>query len=205
MLKYQFVMSLWANIVPEVTRKIERQLIEYENIKAELIKYELTDNLKTAKEMSIIDVLIESDCCSNIVSMKGIENTDTLHLLGLRIESIFTGRTKANNINNKNVVIDKFHWHLYKVWGIFRGQMNQLQNNVQSQIEEFWNYKSLETIEIKKSCKETGGDKALENFNQTVEYKQARYHIQWPWREDNPKIPDNYPLAHERLLSTVKL
>ena len=73
------------------------------------MKYKLADNLKTAKEMSRIDVLIESDCCSNIVSMKGIENTDTLHLLGLRIESIFTGRTKANNFNNKNVVIDKFH------------------------------------------------------------------------------------------------
>ena len=79
------------------------------------MKYELADNLKTAKEMSRIDVLIESDCYCNTVSVKGIENRDTLHLLGLRIGLILTRRMKANNFNNKNVVIDKFHWHLFKV------------------------------------------------------------------------------------------
>ena len=43
---------------------------------------------------------------------------------------------------------------------------------------------NLITIGIKESCKETD--------------------IQWPWKEDNSKLPDNYQLAHGRLLSTVK-
>ena len=45
--------------------------------------------------MSKMNVLskINGDCHSIIVSMKGIKNTDTLYLLGLRIGWILTGRT----------------------------------------------------------------------------------------------------------------
>ena len=100
-----FAMKLQANVVPEVTGKIERWPIEFENIKVEIMKYELTDNLPTTTEMSRVGILIGNDYYIDTVSMKRIEITDTLHLLGLRIGWTLTGRTKTNEFINKNLMM----------------------------------------------------------------------------------------------------
>ena len=69
------------------------------------MKYELTDNLPTTTEMSRVGILIGNDYYIDTVSMKRIEITDTLHLLGLRIGWTLTGRTKTNEFINKNLMM----------------------------------------------------------------------------------------------------
>ena len=79
------VTKLQANVVPEVIGKIKRRPIKPKNIKVELMKYELADNLLTTIETKPIDVLIRNDYYTDIASMKRIEIKDTLHLLRSRI------------------------------------------------------------------------------------------------------------------------
>ena len=78
------ITKLQANIVSEVIGKIKRRPIKPKNIKVELMKYELADNLLTTIEIKPIDVLIRNDYYTDIASMKRIEVKDTLHLLRSR-------------------------------------------------------------------------------------------------------------------------
>ena len=79
------VTKLQANVFPEVIGKIKRRPVKPKNIKVQLMKYELADNLLTTIEIKPIDVLIRNDYYIDIVSMKRIEIKDTLHLLRSRI------------------------------------------------------------------------------------------------------------------------
>ena len=47
-------------------------------------------------------------------------------------------------------------------------------------------------------------DRALGNFNKTIEFTDSRYLVAWPWKESSPDLPDNYQLAVGRLKSTVQ-
>ena len=38
-------------------------------------------------------------------------------------------------------------------------------------------------------------DQAIQNFHDTVRKTNGRYEVTWPWKEENPQLPDNYQLA----------
>ena len=70
-------------------------------------------------------------------------------------------------------------------------------------LEEFW---KLETTGIKESISGSNEDDdcAIQNFKDIVRKKDGRYEVPWPWREENPELPDNYQVALERLNSLLK-
>lgn len=68
-------------------------------------------------------------------------------------------------------------------------------------VEKFW---SLETIGIKDSPEMKDDDLALQQFNETVCFKDGRHEIKWPWKSLNPNLPDNYGLAYGRLKSIMR-
>ena len=72
--------------------------------------------------------------------------------------------------------------------------------NFLPQVEDFW---KLETLGIHDSMAESGDDKALRKFSETVEFEDGRYHVTWPWKEERPMLPSNYDLALGRLRSLV--
>ena len=157
------------------------------------MKYELTDNLPTTIEMLRADALIGNDYYTYIVSMQQTEITDTLHLLGSKIGWILTGRTKLNDFINKKLIMLTKSTSIFSQFEACSKDDESITNNVQPHLKEFW---KLAAIGVKESCKETDIDKALENINQAVEHKEGKYHVQWLWKEDSPKLQDNYQLAH---------
>ena len=54
---------------------------------------------------------------------------------------------------------------------------------------------------IKDSIEETEDDRALQSFYSTVEIKENRVCVTWPYRMPNPELPDNWQLALGRLKS----
>ena len=50
---------------------------------------------------------------------------------------------------------------------------------------------------------ESGDDKALRKFSETVQFEDVRYRVTWPWKEERPMLPSNYDLALGRLRSLV--
>ncbi|MEM7375552.1 MAG: DUF1759 domain-containing protein [Bacteroidota bacterium] len=69
-------------------------------------------------------------------------------------------------------------------------------------INEFWN---LERIGVSDDPIENDDDLALENFQRTVEFKEDRYEVTFPWIEEKRALlPDNYDLAYDRFKGLAK-
>lgn len=63
---------------------------------------------------------------------------------------------------------------------------------------------SLESIGITDSPKTTQQEEAVKHFNATVEFRDSRYFVQWPWIQTPPDIPTNFGLAYGRLKSLLR-
>ena len=62
----------------------------------------------------------------------------------------------------------------------------------------------METIGIKEPFVETDDDLALQRFNESVRLGNNRYQVTWPWKEEDPNLPDNFELAPGRLKSLIR-
>ncbi|XP_062573875.1 uncharacterized protein LOC134235745 [Saccostrea cucullata] len=68
-------------------------------------------------------------------------------------------------------------------------------------LDEYWN---LETIGIKDQPHSSDDDKALKNFNETIKLVNGRYQVTWPWKDEQPELPENRELAFGRLKSLLQ-
>ena len=68
-------------------------------------------------------------------------------------------------------------------------------------LEDFW---KIETIRIKESPTISDDDKAISEFNKSIQMVHERYQECWPRREKIPDLPDNYSLAYGRLSCVAK-
>ncbi|MCP3662679.1 MAG: hypothetical protein GY696_09320, partial [Gammaproteobacteria bacterium] len=68
-------------------------------------------------------------------------------------------------------------------------------------MEDWW---SLESIGVKDNPEENDDDVALEQFNSKIRISDGRFEVRFPWKTQNPKLPDNYGLALGRFHSQAK-
>ena len=68
-------------------------------------------------------------------------------------------------------------------------------------IEDFW---SLGTIGITDSWDVTDDDKALEQFNELISFRDGRYQVVWPWKCQNPDLPVNLDIVIGRMRSLAR-
>ena len=203
MLKSGFTMTIKANVVPNVTGMLERRPIKPSNLKQTLKRYELADTLPTKVEQGCIDLLIGNDYYSDIVSTKRISLSDGLYLLSSKFGWILSGRTKEENEVKSTESTLALLTHSSSEISTNLLKLDRTDDSAfkNSYIEDFW---ALETIEIKDSPKVTDDDEALAKFNKSIKLVNDRYQVRWPWREENPDLPDNYKLCYGRLTSSIK-
>ena len=63
-------------------------------------------------------------------------------------------------------------------------------------LHSFWNLESLGIA--------TKVDSVLEEFAQTVQFKNGRYEVALPWKSSHPTLPDNYLMSKKRLYGLIK-
>ena len=68
-------------------------------------------------------------------------------------------------------------------------------------IEDFW---KLETLRIRDLLDLTNDDKALKQFNESIHFTDGRYQIAWPWKCEDPELPENFHIAVNRLRCLAK-
>ena len=76
-----------------------------------------------------------------------------------------------------------------------------LMSLVKPDLEQFWN---LESLGINDSPSISDDDIALEKFNKSITFMNGRYMMTWPWKKDNPDLPENYQLALGQLKSILQ-
>ena len=200
-LKSGFTMKIKANVVPNITGTIERTPFRSETIKQTLKQYELADTIPVKKESCNIDLLIGNDYYADIVSTKRIMLSDGLYLFGSKFGWILSGRTKNEYKAPKRDSLTMLTYSSSEISTNFLGFSktdDSIFNN--SRLEDFW---ALETVGIKDPSTITDDDKALSEFNKSIQLVNGRYQVRWPWREENPNLFNNYKLSYGRLASTV--
>lgn len=67
-------------------------------------------------------------------------------------------------------------------------------------IERFWD---VESLGIKESPESNEDDEAFQQFYWTLQYKDNRYVLNWPYKGLNKVVSDNYQLCYFRLKSVL--
>ena len=149
-LKSGFVMNIKANVVPEVTGEIERAPISSMEIKAKLQTFDLADNLPPFLETTKIHLLIGNDYYTDIVSLKRVEITDSLHLLSSKIGWILTGRIQTNATKKDFALLSSSRNSSLDT--LLFSEDASIQSQIEPKLDEFW---KLETSGIKETITRT--------------------------------------------------
>ncbi|XP_070550260.1 uncharacterized protein [Ptychodera flava] len=203
-LKDNTEMTISANVVPKITGTIQRMPIDPEICQHWETLWKdipLADSLPNDVETSTIELLIGNDYYLDMILPQKIQVHPGLYLLGSRLGWILTGRTNgiSEQHTEPNMLILTMGTQVWSESSTFTNPDSSLP--IKPNLDDFWN---LETIGIKDSYQESDDDKALQHFNQTIKFKYGRYHVKWPWKEEEPDIPENRELAYGRLKSLVK-
>ena len=195
-----FTMQLKASVVPKITGKIERRPIETD-IRERLKTFDLADTIPTVTENTYIDLLVGNDYYADIVSMQRMTVTKGLYLLQSKLGWVLSGRTQKQAGERQRTV--SMLTYSSNRWVSDLTTFSCVDENLElkPRLEELW---KLETIGIKDCPFESDDERALIKFNESIKYENKRYWLGWPYRSDNPDLPDNYRLAYGCLKSNLK-
>ena len=196
-------LSIKAHVVPDVAGTMERIPLDTSKFHEQIKDLDLADDIQQKTESTKIELLIGNDYYGDLLLPQKIFLAPGLHLLNSKLGWIISGRVK-----------DTFELTTESEAGLlcidsrnspFKDDMmlasDDLSLSGSTTLSEFW---QLETLGIKDPLEQNDDDKAHNNFAETVEYEDGRYYVTWPWKDENPDLPENYNLSVGRLKSTLK-
>ncbi|XP_071151548.1 uncharacterized protein [Mytilus edulis] len=193
--------NLVANIVPVISRCVHMKSLDasaMEYLKHFVKEVELADELPFQNESSSIELLIGNDHYLDLILSNKVEIRPGLYLLASKLGWIVTGRTRET-------YEEKSETGLLILSNTSSFEISDIENPdqsivVQAGICDLWN---LESIGIIENMETSSDKKAMEYFKETLKFKNGRYYVKWPWKENTPELPDNRELAPGRLKSCV--
>jgi len=199
-LKNGHTMNIQANVVPKITGMIQRAPINSKQFEPFLKDHQLADTLPSELEVSSVELLIGNDYYSELILPERKRLSPGLYLLASHLGWILSGRLLTEERKTSELSMFLMGGHSCQQY-----QQSFIPENsevfMKPNLDEFW---KLETIGIKDPVNDCDDDQAIQNFHETVRKTNGRYEVTWPWKEANPRLPDNYQLALGRLNSLLK-
>lgn len=197
------LLTINANIVPVISGDLQRRTIDGATLRSmdHLIKsLDLADTLPTKSEPSKVDLLIGSDYYLDLILSHKIEVSPGLYLLSSKLGWILSGRVQTTHDGDDipNMLIMS-HGRTLSKSPIFQSLDVPLQDK--PDLEDFWR---LDSIGIRDKELNKDDETAMKAFKQNIKFEDGRYNVTWPWKEENPELPENRALAHGRLKSCLK-
>ena len=193
-------MNIKANVVPKITGMIQRAPINSKQFEPLLNEHQLGDTLPRELEVSTVELLIGNDYYCELILPKRKKLSPGLYLLASHLGWILSGRLPTEEKKMSEVSMLLMGSHSCQQY-----QQSFIPENsdvfMKPNLDEFW---KLETIGIKDPINDCDDDQAIQNLHDTVRKTNGRYEVTWPWKEANPRLPDNYQLAFGRLNSLLE-
>lgn len=192
------------DVVPQITGKLSRAGIHTDHLKKSWpsIMSNLADTLPVENEQSSIEILIGNDYYWDIITGEKIEISPGLYFVNSKFGWIITGRIA--NMGSEKQEIDESAMLLLtakEIPELYCKSKLTCKDSENLEMEHFW---KLETIGIHDPIEENDDDRALKMFSDDVKYEDGRYYVTWPWKSENPLLPDNFELAKCRLKCLTK-
>lgn len=197
-------MTITANIVPNITGVIQRKPVTISDRKrfdALVENLSLADTVPAEIESDTVDLLLGNDFYLDIILGHKIEVQQGLYLLSSKLGWILTGRTTDvdEDVNDVNMLILTYGNNISNT-KVFTAVDNSVPTK--PDLQDFWNIESI-GIRESESVQTSDDEQAMQNFRDTLIFTDKRYYVTWPWKNENPEVPDNRPLALGRLKSLV--
>ena len=74
-------------------------------------------------------------------------------------------------------------------------------DEVTSSLKRFWELESIGIIDDQQAKRSLYEESALSQFKKSLKFDGERYEVALPWKENHPKLRDNYAQAVKRLVS----
>ena len=175
---------------------------ELEFLKNEGWEKNLANTLPTDTELSPVEMLIGNDYYFELLQPRKIDLGNNLFAFQTKLGWVFGEKTQAN--------MDKVVSSSVHIVGLPSVDM-QVNTHVfttvdsvllaEPSLEQFW---EPESLGITDSPLTSDDDTALEKFNKSVKFTNRRYMVTWPWKADQPDLPENYHLALAQLKSILQ-
>ena len=181
---------LHANVLPQITGPIQRGTLLEKDL--EFLKIispgQLADTIpETSKSTTeTVDILVGSDYFWDVVEKERIILPSGLFLLSSKLGYILTGKYLDPMIDHDRHRTD---CHQTVSFCVTTSYPN---------LCDLWD---LDHIGIRDSPYVRDDDKALEQFNNTIQYKEGRYHVTWSWKSTEFNLPQNFNVAFGRMKS----
>ena len=189
--------------MPKITGTLQRAYFDTKKIEHLPKEIPLADSLPTDSQTANIELLLGNDYYCDIFSceipLKQV--APGLNLMKSKLGWILTGRIRSQG-DQAAPSVSMLPYSSSPISAHIATSFNGPEPlvNFLPQVEDFW---KLKTLGIHDSMAESGDDKALWKFSETVQFEDGRYHATWPWKEERPMLPSNYDLALGRLRSLV--
>ena len=203
-LKDGSILQINANVVPQIAGSIQRRPVDlksFRNWDYLWGQFPLADDLPKETESSSVELLIGNDYYLDIILPQKIEVQASLYMLGSKFGWILSGRTSEirNETSEASMLIMTYGTEVRKETSMYTEVDRSLP--LKPNFEDFWR---LESIGISDSPVDSDNSMAFNKFNETLRYENGRYSVTWPWKNEQPNLPENRTLAVGRLKSLVK-
>ena len=197
-------MRLSASIVPLISDNIHRKQLDVKvvkNLDHLLCSVDLADTIPKENETTTVDLLIGNDFYLDIILSHKIEVQPGLYLLSSKLGWILTGRTEESTHESENQVSMFVMTYGKNIPGTHTFQSIDSSLPTKPELEDFW---KVESIGVLDKYDSTEDKQAMAKFKETVQFKDGRYEVTWPWKDKEVELPSNKQLAYGRLKSCVK-
>ena len=168
-------LNLSANIVPTIRGTIQRKSMKLssENLEHLVNSVVLADQIPSEEESSTIELLIGNDFYLDLILSQKIEIQPGLYLLGSKLGWILTGRTieRCSETSESSMLILTYGNSISRT-AVYTSADSTLPTK--PDLEDFWN---VEGIGITDSLTCSDDEKALQQFNETLKFKDGRYYV----------------------------
>ena len=181
-------MTISANVLSQITGSIQRSPLVQKDLEfLESIPAEkMADCLPDTLENTTIDLLIGSDYFWEIIGNDKVILPSGMFLIPSKFGYIVTGKFP----DNKQCLCNCVHTLMVTAKA---GQATY-------DLENLW---CLEAIGINDPMVVETDEEALRKFNETIRFKNSRYQVTWPWRNEDICLSENFDLAMGKLRSLL--
>ncbi|XP_028397211.1 uncharacterized protein LOC114521021 [Dendronephthya gigantea] len=191
----QTKLSLSAFVVPKICEPLQHQL----TLQAHQSYRHLNDLVLADRSMgeqdSEVDILIGCDQYWQIVTgevRSGMHGPTAINtILGWVLSGPVENHQQSSTDHSVNVSTT----HVLRL-GTSSCQLNVLNEGTDRELRRFWDLESLGISREEKSV--------AEDFTSTIAFKEGRYEVKLPWKEQHQILPDNYEMSCKRLKNLVE-
>lgn len=134
-----------------------------------------------------VDILIGSDHYWKIATGEVVRGDSGPTAISMHLGWVLSGPTHClDKCTSVNVITS----HTLKIDS--QEVQSRTDEGMDVTLQQFWD---LESLGVKRDDRST-----LENFDESIVFKNGCYQVRLPWKETHPALPDNYQLSKKQLL-----